>query len=249
MAADGAVAGGRGAMRALDLYCGAGGAARGLKQAGFDVTGVDILPQPHYCGDRFIRANALDLPLSFFQTFDFVWSSPPCQAYTTLRHAPGEHRDADLIGPTRTLLIASGKPYCIENVVGAPLINPIMLCGTMFGLETPDQRFELQRHRLFETSFPILAPQCQHSGRPVIGIYGGHFRDRRREAGRNHRSGSNIPREHGFAAMGIPLGTMTTAEISDAIPRAYSRYVAQQFLNSRSANAVHEHAPRVSREP
>jgi DNA (cytosine-5)-methyltransferase 1 len=213
----------------LDLYCGAGGAGRGLQLAGFEVVGIDNVPQPHYPG-RFIRADAIEfLATEDLGPFNLIWAWPPCQAYSSLKHAPGKHRDADLIGATRDALVRSGKPYAIENVEGARslLVNPITLCGTIFGLKTPGG-FELQRHRLFETSFPVGAPECRHGGGPVIGIYGGHFRDRRRATGANHRSGSNIPREHGFSAMGIDW-SMTTAEISDAIPPAYSRFIGEQW--------------------
>ena len=120
----------------------------------------------------------------------------------------------------------------------------------MFGLETRPypEGWRLERHRLFETSFPVTAPACQHDDRPVCGVYGGHFRDRRRDQGANHRSGSNIPRELGFRAMGIPFGAMTTAEISDAIPPSYARFIVQQFLNSRPAHADRDDVPaRVSR--
>ena len=194
-------------LRALDLYCGGGGAARGLMHAGFHVTGVDILPQKNYCGDAFVQMDALEyLANADLSQFDIIWASPPCQRYTSLRHAPGKHRDADLIAPTRDALIRAGKPWAIENVEEArdELRNPVLLCGSMFGLEThpcPDG-WCLQRHRLFETSFPVSAPVCQHDERPVIGIYGGHFRDRRRATGTNHKPDSNVPTELGFRAMG-----------------------------------------------
>jgi DNA polymerase len=209
--------------------------ARGLQQAGFNVTGVDIESQANYCGDVFIQADAIEyLKTADISQFDFIWASPPCQAYTSIRHAPGEHRNADLVGPTRDALKRAGRPYCIENVIGAPLVDPIQLCGTMFRLATPDGAFELQRHRLFEASFPIAPPcACRHGEIGVegtIGIYGGHFRNRKRAEGTNHRSGSNIPREHGFHAMGVPSDAMTVAEISDAIPPAYSKWIAEQFL-------------------
>jgi hypothetical protein len=227
--------GGAPALRALDLYCCAGGATKGLQLAGFHVTGVDIAPQPNYCGDAFIHADALKyLRAADLSLFDFIWASPPCQAHTVLKHAPGTKEHVDLIAPTRELLMRSGKPWAIENVEGAPLINPVTLCGTMFGLKTPGG-VELRRHRLFETSFPlVMAPSCQHGDGGVIGIYGGHFRDRRRPTGENHRSGSNLPREHGFIAMGVDW-PMTTAEISEAIPPAYSHYVAKQWLAQANA--------------
>jgi DNA (cytosine-5)-methyltransferase 1 len=156
------------APRALDLFCGAGGVSVGLQRAGFEVVGVDHRPMLHYRGGTFVEADALTYPLD---GFDFVWASPPCQAYSSLRHLNADREYPDLIPATRARLVESGVPYCIENVEGAPLGASgflIMLCGTMFGLQTPDGRAELRRHRLFETSWPIaLRPACQH------GNYGG----------------------------------------------------------------------------
>ena len=165
-------------LRAVDLFCCAGGATKGLQRAGFHVTGVDIERQPRYCGDAFFQADALTFPL---EGFDFIWASPPCQAFTKLRFMPTAKLHPNLIPETRARLVASGKPYCIENVEDAPLGESgylIVLCGTMFGLQTCDGRAELRRHRLFETSFSIpLRPACQHGFR-VLGVYGGHVRDR-----------------------------------------------------------------------
>ena len=75
-------------MRALDLFCGAGGASKGLMDAGFDVIGVDLAPQKHYPG-AFIQVDVLKLPVMFLQMFDLVWASPPCQAHTQLKSLPG----------------------------------------------------------------------------------------------------------------------------------------------------------------
>jgi DNA (cytosine-5)-methyltransferase 1 len=162
--------------RALDLFSGAGGAARGLQLAGFHVTGVDIRPQPRYAGDVFIHGDALEVSLD---GYDFIHASPPCQAHTAMKTMPDAKEHPDLIPATRSRLVASGLPYVIENVVGAPLISPILLCGTMFDLGCKDA--ELRRHRLFECSFPMLVPQCQHGRRAAaIGVYGGHLRNRRR---------------------------------------------------------------------
>ena len=150
-------------IRVLDLFCGAGGAAMGYYRAfGPDVyiLGVDHKPQPRYPFE-FIQADALEFMRDGRgDGFDFYHASPPCQAFSAMQHIhnnSGEHQD--LIGPTRQLLIATRKPYVIENVPGAPLINPVMLCGTMFGLR-------IIRHRYFETwpELPlILMPPCNHS--------------------------------------------------------------------------------------
>ena len=117
--------------RALDLFCGGGGTSYGLALAGYEVTGVDTMPQPRY-PFRFIRADALEFPLD---GFDLICASPPCQAYTAARHIRGNEHPR-LIGPIRERLAASGIPWVLENVPGAPLINPVMLCGGMFGLKS-----------------------------------------------------------------------------------------------------------------
>jgi DNA (cytosine-5)-methyltransferase 1 len=160
-------------MRALDLFCGDGGASMGLSRAGFEVIGVDHKPHPRY-PFQFIQADAMEFS---FAGYDFVWASPPCQKYTRLRFMPNYREHADLIAPVRKRLTESRAAWCIENVEDAPLGESgylIVLCGTMFGLQTADGRAELRRHRLFETSFPILLrPACQH-GRVVIGAYGDH---------------------------------------------------------------------------
>ena len=148
--------------------------------AGSHVTGVDVNPQPRYCGDNFVQGNAMMIQKRSLQEYDFIWASPPCQAFSRLRHLhPREH--PNLIPGTRVRLVDSGVHWCIENVEEAPLGesgNLIMLCGTMFGLQTKNGRAELRRHRLFETSFPIvLRPACQHGYAPALSVCGkgGHF--------------------------------------------------------------------------
>src|SRR5271157_4967892 len=133
-------------FRLLDLFCCAGGAGVGYRRAGFEVVGVDIEPQPNY-PFPFIQANALALDHEFIASFDAVHASPPCQSYSDLAK---RNRNADawprLVEPVRDMLIRSGLPYIIENVEGAPLRNPVVLCGTMF------KGLRVIRHRLFEAN-------------------------------------------------------------------------------------------------
>ena len=154
-------------FRLLDLFCGAGGAAVGYHQMGFEVVGVDIALQPNY-PFPFIQADALTLDQCFLAAFDVIHASPPCQAYSDLAARNGNGDSwPKLIEPIRTMLSDVGKPYVIENVDGAPLQDYIVLCGTMF----PGLR--VLRHRLFESNVAMYPPR--HGKHPRV-----HTHDRRK---------------------------------------------------------------------
>lgn len=217
-------------LRLLDLFGCAGGAARGYQQAGFHVTSIDKDPQPRNPADRFHQHDVMRLGVAYFAGFDAIHASPPCQFGTALRHAPGTKKDhLNLIPPIRDMLKRSGRPYIIENVeaVREHLVDPIKLCGSMFGLGS--NGYQLQRHRLFESNIAISAPcACQHRG-PVIGVYGAHARCRAASAGgRGTRDfiGMDKP-AMAREAMGMPWATM--AEMSEAIPPAYTKHLGQQL--------------------
>jgi DNA (cytosine-5)-methyltransferase 1 len=208
-------------MRALDLFCGAGGAAMGLYRAGFDVVGVDIEPQPRY-PFTFIQADALTLPVDL-SAFDFIWASPPCQHASSLRHLQNKDYPA-LIESIRAILYSAGIPYVIENVVGAALHQPITLCGSMFGLG-------VWRHRLFESSPQLfLVPQCNHAACPepidVTGT-GGPFNGIRKTPG-GGVSRKPINLAHAGDVLGIDW--MRRKELSQAIPPAYSEYIGKTIM-------------------
>ncbi len=213
--------------RALDLFCGAGGATKGLQRAGFHVTGVDIKPQPRYCGDAFFQADALTFPL---EGFDFIWASPPCQAYTAVcatRRAKGKEYPR-LIGHTRRRLESSGVDWVIENVPSAPLRSGIILCGLNFGLP-------LLRHRRFESSFLLLAPpHIRHSRGmavrgevfTVAGSFGGSTNNGKRKSCFYMRA----RRAEAERAMGIDW--MDEKTLMQAVPPAYAEFIGRQALES-----------------
>jgi len=229
--------------RLLDLFCGAGGAAMGYHRAGFDVLGVDIQPQPNY-PFRVFRADALalsqdrsygcwhevgarsELPGQLdwcLGCFDAIHGSPPCQAYSDLQKQNGRTYP-DLIAPVRALLESTGLPYVIENVEGAPLIEPAMLCGTMF----PGLR--VLRHRLFETSFPLNAPA--HGSHPLVFTHdkrkAHHGKLDQDESFVQVTGGGNCSIANARDAMGIDW--MTKAEINEAIPPAYTEHIGHYLM-------------------
>jgi len=208
----------------LDLFCCAGGAAKGYEEAGFDVTGVDITPQPNY-PYKFIQKDALSLSFEFLTTFDAIHASPPCQSYSDLAKRNG-NADAwpRLIEPVREMLEKTGLPFVIENVEGSPLKNPIVLCGTMF----PGLR--VIRHRLFEANFPIITPPHDKIHPKV------HTFDKRKSHyGKTNdmvdfvqvTGGGNCSIAAAREAMGIMW--MNKKELNEAIPPAYTKYIGEQL--------------------
>lgn len=212
--------------RLLDLFCCAGGAAMGYAKAGFEVIGVDIEPQPNY-PFAFMRADVLTLSHAILRNVDAIHASPPCQRFSDLAKRNGNaHEHPDLIAPTRAMLKASGKPYIIENVEGAPLIDPIMLCGTMF------PRLRVLRHRLFESNIKLNAPE--HPCHPLVytmdkrkAHYGKLNQD---EAFVQVTGGGNCSKAAASSAMGIDW--MTKAELNQAIPPEYTEFLGHQLLTN-----------------
>lgn len=209
--------------RLLDLFCGAGGASAGYQRAGFYVVGVDIAPQSRYAGDEFIQADAMTFPLD---GFDAIHASPPCQRYTVLGGREDLSAYPDLIEPTRELLESVGLPYVIENVPGAPLRADVTLCGAMFGLRS-------YRHRLFESSEPLVAPE--HPKHVVrVNRHGENRREHWANGGFLTITG-DIGRYAGPEAMGIAW--MTGDEMSEAIPPAYTEWIGNQLIRSLAVAA------------
>lgn len=205
--------------RLLDLYCGGGGASMGYYLAGFDVTGVDHLPQPNYPFE-FHQMKVEDINPEWARSFDVIHASPPCQAFTAYkRRTNWVCTSENLIPATREALRRYGRPYIIENIPGAPLTRPVTLCGSMFGLD-------VRRHRLFETSFHLPHPSCHHERQtPRFPCAGNRT---------NPRSTVEIgvwriPWRIQSDAIGIDW--MTVPELSQAIPPEYTKWIGRKMYD------------------
>jgi DNA (cytosine-5)-methyltransferase 1 len=217
--------------RLLDLCCCAGGAAVGYARAGFEVVGVDLEPQPDY-PYAFVQADALTFPLD---GFDAYHASPTCKGFSFSAHFHhSQSRHLNLIPALRARLAATGKPYIIENVAGAPLLKCLMLCGEMFGLN-------VVRHRYFESNIRLSQPRyprhTKRAGKPgaipapdEYWCVGGHF---------GHK-------EEAAAAMGITWMARRD-DIAQAIPPTYTEFLGCQLLNSYTQPSLWSTESEVSR--
>lgn len=217
-------------MRLLDLFCGAGGCSVGYHHAGFDVTGVDIEPHTDYPYELRV-ADALDVlaDVDYLRSFDVVHASPPCPGYSTITADQTKH--PRLIAPVREALRSAGVTYVIENVMGAKthMVNPVMLCGSSFGLR-------VRRHRMFESNTLLMSLPCSHDG-VAVGVYGDHPD---RPGGWLRPDGTSrglkaTSLTEGQEAMGIDW--MTWDDLTDAIPPAYTTFVGEQLLDQLRAAA------------
>ena len=207
-------------MKLLDLYCGVGGASVGYARAGFEVIGIDLKHGKRY-PYTYIRADVLEVikDIDYLRQFDVIHASPPCQTHSItqhLRNAQGKSTSKiDLIPQTRQALIESGVNYIIENVPGSPLIDPVQLCGSSFGLK-------VRRHRLFESNMPIKGSVCNHKlqGRP-IGVYGS-LND---EIPKGGKTATTI--DEARKAMDMDWAIWT--ELVEAIPPAFTQYLGEQI--------------------
>lgn len=257
--------------RILDLFCCEGGAAHGYALAGFKVYGVDLFKHkdakgrtkgfsqkryrhPSYQGDvidvlvRLIAGEKIPFTAPDgtvehlgLDDFEAIHASPPCQRHSAGTRAITREEYPDLIGPTRELLIATGKPYIIENVPGAPLLDSIELCGSMFDLRAEDEDgvlLHLKRHRQFESNIEISVPTtCNHQS-PMAGVYGGarsrkpgqSAAEHRRDA-REERGGGYVPQSLEVCQNLLGIDWMTKGGMNQSIPPAYSRHLGEILMD------------------
>jgi DNA (cytosine-5)-methyltransferase 1 len=213
----------------LDLFSGGGGAAEGYRRAGFRVVGVDLADHSRAfarIGCEFHRLDWREGLQRFGHLAAVITASPPCQRYSrACLCRPGlAARYPDLIPPVRATLRATSKPYVIENVEGAPLLAPVMLCGSMFGLQAefpPHGAVGLQRHRLFESNSPLTAPgACRHE-LPALRVFG-HGRP-----GNSHLTGPGYAQA---ARDVMSICWMTRDQLAEAVPPPYATHLGQQIM-------------------
>lgn len=214
----------------LDLFCGAGGCSVGYHRAGFDVTGVDIEPHKDYPYELIV-ADAMELlqDRAFLAGFDVIHASPPCQYYSVAASANPGSRDnhPDLVPSVRDALIRARQPYVIENVPGAPLIGPVLICGWAMGYK------HLPRHRLFESNMLIMSPGCACPFGDSVSVFGHSGEDRRKIHG-------GVRKHMPIAEVRVLMGCewMTKREdVSEAIPPGYTEYIGSQILDHLEAAA------------
>lgn len=221
--------------RLLDAFCKAGGAGMGYHLGGYEVVGIDKEPQPNY-PFSFVLGDAVEYIREHGAEYDAIHASPPCQKYSVLARSNYAKDYPDLVEPTRKALRAVGRPYVIENVPGAPLESPVVLCGSMFGLD-------VRRHRLFESNVKIWQPVCFHEDQqvPKYSIQVASYRGSRRVSGivPVHGMGRQVWDLKDSArpeldiwseAMGIDW--MTREELSQAIPPLYTKWLAGFLLGN-----------------
>lgn len=257
---DGALGGGGGGGPAdarpvlLDVCCCAGGAARGYQRAGFRVVGIDIVAQPNYVGDSFVRADAIEAldalvaikaareggsgwQRALRPAVAAVHASPPCQAHSDLQKQ-SKRTYIDLIEPVRVRLRLLGVPYVIENVEGAPLLDPVRICGANSEV-FPSLR--VIRHRLFETNWPLVGVPCP-ARHPLVFTYD----KRKAHYGNLDQStayvqvtgGGNATKANKLAAMCIDW-PMTSYEVNEAIPPLYTQHVGAQLREHLAGSCGH----------
>lgn len=245
----------------LDLFCCEGGASMGYSRAGFDVYGVDLFrhrgpdgklrgyrrqryPFAAYQGDvldvlaRLIAgeeisfADAYGIMTLGLGDFEVIAASPPCQAYSISKNAH-QSSHPELVEPTRDLIVATGLPYVIENVPGAPLLNPLTLCGTEFGLRATDSdglRVWLKRHRLFESNILLMGGGGCYHPKDILcaGVYGNGSPSR--DAAKARAGGYTPPSQEVRAAL-MGIDWMSRNGLSQAIPPAYTEFIGRQVLD------------------
>jgi len=220
----------------LDLFCCCGGISKGFHNKGWECTGVDI-KDGHQYPYEFIQSDVFDLPMDFFQQFDLIHASPPCQFHIpTNKHR--QHNHINLIPKTIELLEKAGKPYIIENVPGSPLRKDLVLCGEALGLK-------VIRHRIFQIKgFTVMQPKHEKHKISVLNgtavpLYSGGFcpgfwgnKERRKEFIQNRKEKNLYKFTINDYQNATGIDWVDKKEhLTQMIPPKYAEYIALNYEN------------------
>jgi len=223
----------------LDLFCCEGGAATGYHASGFDVIGVDIVPQPLY-PFAFSQGDVMHLlqclvdsgrPTIHGRRIDAIHASPPCQSYSTMSNRFGSD-EPELIDGVRDMLRATGKPYVIENVTGArsAMQSPIMIHGGELGMT-------VYRPRLFESNVILTPPPKAPVPKNPVAVYGRQPGNGRLLWTRNDGSELRAATlDEARVAMGMPWASWNGCR--EAIPPAYAEFIGRQLIEQLDRKVV-----------
>lgn len=233
----------------FDICCGLGGATKGYQRAGFYVIGVDILPQPDYCGDEFIQGDGLAFLAANGRDAAAIHTSWSCKASATTtkgnRKRTGwadSHIDLNPAG--RALLDELGRPYVMENVMGSVLRPDVVLCGLMF--EETRRIFRHRKHELggWTMEQPKLPPHRGHRIRgwrhgikhdgDMLAIYGD--------------GGGKATVEECREGLGIDW-SWDRDQLIEAVPPAYYEFIGRELIAHVTGQSRPSGAPSVVRIP
>jgi DNA (cytosine-5)-methyltransferase 1 len=170
--------------------------------------------------DRLLRGEGLTFSNGetlYLKDLAAFHASPPCEFGSRMTSKDCIANHDNLIPQTQERLRAFGKPYSIENIPDnkAWLNNPIMLCGTMFGLY-------LHRHRYFECYPKIfcLLNSCVKVKEPVL-VTGCS----RRKNGRREYRVEEI-------RQAMKIDWMVKTELDKAIPWLFTEFIGKYLLQA-----------------
>lgn len=150
-------------------------------------------------------------------TFDLAVVHPKCAKWADMPGVdPDDHPDQ--IPRSRELAEEIAEDYVIENKPRAPLEDPVVLNGRMFGLP-------LAYERAFETSFPVEQPPRQQAlAEKTVSPY--FFSDRTHDWWRAAKGYvGEYPKEH---------------LAKNTLPAAYVHFLVRQWLESRETRDAEE---------
>lgn len=166
------------------------------------VTRVGLDPQETPYTDELIACDARELKLD--RTFDVGLFHPPCYKWTQRSAEDAKN----LIPVARDVADRLCDEWIIENQPDAPLHNPTILKGEMFGLPVAYER-------AFETSFAVEQPSYRNSH---------EYR---------HRVEYTRPKSYWGAVKGYRHDLYDGQMLAtNATPRAYIEWLLQPLLHS-----------------